>query len=118
LRLPLPDHRVLPLQLRRGQHQQPGGRLTTVQNENREVHLMKILTGLVLLPLVVLLALPPAAAARSDGGTDFCSVSCMIGGSCSAAGPPPCECRCAGFLGLKGPRCSCGGAIIDNPTGD
>lgn len=79
---------------------------------------MKFLTVLFLLPLVVMLLLPSTAAGRPDGGMDYCSISCTIGGSCSAAGPPPCVCRCAGLFGILGPRCSCGGASIDNPAGD
>jgi len=57
------------------------------------------------------------AAAGGDGGDGGCSISCPIGGSCSASGTPPCTCVCRGWFVFVGPVCSCGNRMMDNPVG-
>ena len=80
------------------------------------VTIMSMLSILAMVALMV----SPAAGARPGGGSgvESCSVSCTVGGGCSAWGPAPCSCDCTGIFGLGGPRCYCGGMMIDNPPGE
>lgn len=84
----------------------------------KKTSVLMILTMLAILAMATLTVSPAAASRPGDNGFESCSISCTLGGGCSAYGPAPCTCRCSGFLGLGGPRCSCGGGMFDNPVGD